>query len=244
MILRKQEEKELLGRAIATHGLGRITTFRQEAAMEVRMMGMKGPSIRFRVLFDFKNHSGRVEFTQDGKVGQIYQETPDGRVLWTAKGGKQVLSPSKSPFDFVPNLQTGLMGLFALEKTSDALAVNPKGAIGKSRGNVIVRTQPARLIPLMQGRGEPTPERCESVWTYLFNPDGTLQAERIVQTSTSKKQVTTEISYDRFQVIEGVKVPVEMGVKNNQFPSMASAKIKVYKTDINPMLSISDFKLP
>uniref|UniRef100_UPI00286B3738 hypothetical protein n=1 Tax=Armatimonas sp. TaxID=1872638 RepID=UPI00286B3738 len=211
----KQETKELQSRIAATHGLAKLTSLRQEAAMEVRVMGMKGPSVSSRLIFDLKNHRGRIEFIENGKLIRLYQETAEGRVFWTAKAGRTALGPAKVPFDFVPNMQSGLMGAIALGNTRDAIQIKQADAIGKQKGTSLTRTQTARLIPLMQGRGDLTLESCESVWTYLIAADGTLLAERVVQTaaSNSKKRVVQEFYYDRFETISGVKVPVELGVK-------------------------------
>lgn len=240
----KQDEKELLGRAIAAHGLTKLTSLRQEAAMEVRMMGMKGPSMRMRLLFDFQNRRGRVEFWENGKLNQIYQETADGRVFWTAKAGKTALGTAKVPFDFVPNMQTGLIGLLALLITHDPLQLKPTDSIGKRKGSSLTRTRAARLMPVMQGRDEPKIEACECAWTYLFAPEGTLLAERVVQTTAANKRIEQEFTYERFETIQGVKVPVELGVKMDGLPKMASVKIKVTTTEINPPLAPTDFALP
>jgi hypothetical protein len=203
----KQDEKEFLGRVAAAHGLAKLTTMRQEAAMEVRMMGMKGPSMRMRLLFDFKNRRGRVEFWENGKLNRIYQETADGRVFWTAKAGKTALDTAKVPFDFVPNMQTGLIGLIALSATHDSLQAKPTDAIGKRKGSSLTRTRAARLIPVMQGRDEPKIEQCACAWTYLLAPDGTLLAERVVQTTAANKHIEQEFTYGRFETIQGVKGP-------------------------------------
>lgn len=239
-----QEEKELRSRIVRAHGLAKLSTLRQEAAMEVRMLGMKGPSLSSRVVFDFQNQRGRVEFIENGKINQIYQETKEGRFFWTAKAGKTSLGPATLPFDFVPLMQTSLVGIIALGVTQNPLQFRLSDALGKRKGSSLTRTQPARLMPMMQGRAEPRVEACECTWTYLADADGTLLAERLVQTNTSKKRLEQELSYERFELISGVKVPVELGVKNNQLPKLASAKIKVRQTEINPPLSLTDFTLP
>ncbi len=240
----KQDAKELQSRIVAAHGLAKLTSLRQEAAMKVRMMGMTGPSMSTRLVFDLKNHRGRVEFIENGRLQRLYQEIAEGRVFWTAKAGRTALGPAKLPFDFVPNLQTGLLGAIALGNTRDAIQLKQADAIGKYKGTSLTRTQAARLIPLMQGRDEPKVESCESVWTYLIAADGTLLAERVVQTTPANKQVAQEFYYDRFETISGVKVPVELGVKMEGLPKMASVKLKVRNTEINPALSVDDFKLP
>ena len=240
----KQDEKEFLGRVAAAHGLTKLTSLRQETAMEVRMMGMKGPSMRTRLLFDFKNRRGRVEFWENGKLGRIYQETTDGRMFWTAKAGKTALGSVKVPFDFVPNMQTGLIGLSALSVTHDPLQVKLTDSIGKRKGSSLTRTRAARLIPVMQGRDEPKIEQCACAWTYLIAPDGTLLAERVVQTTAANKRIEQEFTYERFETIQGVKVPVELGVKMDGLPKLASVKLKVVATEINPTLAPADFALP
>jgi len=240
----KQDTKELLERATGTHRLAKLVSLRQEAAMEVRLMGMKGPSMRMRLLFDFKNRQGRVEFWENGKLNRIYQETADGRVFWIAKAGKTALGSAKVPFDFVPNMQTGLIGLLALGITHDPLQLKPTDSIGKRKGSSLTRTRAAQLMPVMQGRDEPSVEVCACVWTYLFTPDGTLLAERVVQTTASKKRVEQEFTYERFETIQGVKVPVELGGKMDGLPKMASVKLKVITTEINPLLAPDDFTLP
>lgn len=240
----KQDEKELLTKATAAHGLAKLTSLRQEAAMEVRMMGMKGPSMRMRLLFDFKNRQGRVEFWENGKLNRIYQETAEGRVFWTAKAGKTALGVAKVPFDFVPNMQTGLIGLLALGITHDPLNAKPTDSIGKRKGSSLTRTRAARLMPVMQGRDEPKVEGCTCAWTYLLAPEGTLLAERVVQTTAANKRIEQEFTYDRFETIQGVKVPVELGVKMDGLPKMASVKIKVVATEVNPVLPPDEFKLP
>ncbi|MBB6051812.1 hypothetical protein [Armatimonas rosea] len=240
----RQDEKELLGKIAAPHGLTTLTSLRQEAAMEVRMMGMKGPSMRTRFLFDFKNRRGRVEFWENGKLNRIHQETAEGRVFWTAKAGTTPLGTAKVPFDFVPNMQTGLIGLLALSITHDTLQAKPTDAIGKRKGSSLTRTREARLMPVMQGRDEPKVEQCACAWTYLLAPDGTLLAERVVQTTTANKRIEQEFTYERFETVQGVKVPVELGVKMDGLPKMASVKLKVVATEINPTLSPDDFKLP
>jgi hypothetical protein len=234
----RQDEKTLLAKISAAHGLNKITSIRQELAMEVKMMLLKGPSMGLKLLFDFKNHRGRVEMYEKGKLQQIYQESDGECVFWSAKNGKVTLGAAKKPFDFVPQMQTGLIGLIALGTTRDPVQVG-----SERRGSVLTRAQGAHRMPLMQGRGEPTIETVESVLSYVIGPDGTLLSERIVQTAGSKK-VQQELSYGRFQTIGGVKVPTEMGVKNDQLPRMASVKMKVRKTEINPALSAADFKLP
>jgi hypothetical protein len=240
----RQDAKELQSRIAAAHGLNKLTSIRQETAMEVRLMGMKGPSMSMRLVFDLKNYRGRIEFIENGRPTRIYQETSEGGVFWTAKTGRTALGPAKMPFDFVPNMYSGLLGAIALAVTRDSIQFKQDDSIGKQKGSSFTRTRGARLIPLMQGRDEPKVESCESAWTHLIAADGTLLAERVVQTTAANKRVVQEFSYDRFESISGVKVPVELGVKMDGLPKMASVKLKVRKTEINPALSADDFKLP
>jgi hypothetical protein len=93
------------------------------------------------------------------------------------------------------------------------------------------------------GRGSLTRESCQTTWAYLFGPDGTLIAEQITQ-KLPKRTQDIKISYDRFQVIEGVKVPMEMGVRPSGAPGMVSMKIRIQKALINQPIGAAEFQLP
>jgi hypothetical protein len=237
--------QQVLERALETHGIGRIKTYRETFELSGRApLGMRFPGMRGALWLDRGGASGRTDIYQGKDRAGIYQQTPAGVYLWTTKTGTQKLRDADSPFVFTPMFKSALLGLLALKHTSDPLTYIEKGAIQKKKGMMIVRTQSVPTETLVAaGRSGLIRESCQTTWAYLFGPDGTLIAEQITQKLPRRTQ-DIKISYDRFQVIEGIKIPMEMGVRPSDAPSMVSMKIRVRQVLINQPIGASEFQLP
>jgi hypothetical protein len=207
-------------------------------------LGIRPPSQKSEILLDWEAMRGRWQATQDGKVRGIYQQTPSGVSFWTEKMGTQKLRDAEMPFAYVPLMKTGLVGLLALRNTSDTITYVEKGEIKGKKGQMIVRSQPTPKETLVsKGRDGFAREICQTTWAYLFAPDGTLIAERVTQ-KQGKSTVQTEMSFDRFEVVDGIKFPTEVSVKSSQIPRGFSLKLKIKKITVNAPIPASEFNLP
>jgi ABC-type antimicrobial peptide transport system permease subunit len=225
--------------------LSKLRTLQEQAELTGSgPFGMKAPSQQSRLWYDRTATSGRSEINKDGKTMGIYQSTPSGVYLWTEKTRSQKLREADTSFGFVPLLKSGIIGLLALQTTTDTLTFVEKGEIKGKKGAMIIRTQntPQETL-LIAGKGGLSRALSQTTWAYVFAPDGTLIAERITQ-KHDNKTTDTQMSYDRFGTFDGIKVPTEIGVRNDQMPRMVSVKLKVQQVTVNAPIAKSVFQMP
>lgn len=240
--------KSLVDQAIATHGgaaLVNLKTFQEVVELQASgPFGMRMPKQDVEVILDRTGSRGRWQTVEGDKSLAIFQQTPTGVSLWTKKLGTQKIRSGGTNVNFLPPMKTGLVGLIALQNATDSLIFVEKGEIKGKRGRMIIRKQ---TIPqeslVMAGKGDLSKETCLTTWSYLFAPDGTLIAERITQTPPNRT-VEMELSFDRFEVFDGIKVPTEISVKSNQIPSMVTMKQRVKRVIVNAPLSDNRFQMP
>ncbi len=239
----------LLDRAISAHGgrsLTELRTFKETAEMRAAApFGMRLPAQKVQVLLDRNAQTGRwQQLTDKGEPAVIYQQTPAGVFIWTRKSRTEKLRDADTPSAFVPLTKTGVLGLLALQHTTDALAYVEQGEIKAKKGPMIVRTQtkPQETL-LLVGKGDLVRAFCQTTWSYLFAPDGTLIAERVTQTQTGRV-TDVQVSYDRFQTFGGIKVPTEIAIKNDQVPGMVKLRMHVNQVSVNGPMARAEFQLP
>jgi len=238
---------ELIQQSIAAHGgdaLTRLRTYQETSEMRGSgPLGLRTPTQQCEIWFDRKAECGRWRMSKDNKTLGVYQQTPDGVFLETKEAAPQRVRGAETPFAFTPLLKTGVLGLLALRNTDDTISFLPNGEIKGKKGRLLVRVQNAPQETLLLDRSGLSRASCQTTWSYLFAPDGTLIAERITQTQP-KRVVDTQLSYDRFQTIEGIKVPTEISVKSSLAPRGFSIKFTVKQVAINAAVDPATFRTP
>ena len=237
----------LLARAYTAHGGSALTELRtwheSDMVSGSGPFGIRMPAQQSEVWLDRPNACGRWQIEHGNNVQAVFQQTPEtGVMLWTEKTGTRKCGEASPVFSFVPLLKTGIIGLLALQTTRDPLRFVERGEIKGRQGAMIIRTQPSAQITLLLGKGNLTLGFCQTTWAYLFAPDGTLIGERITQMQP-KNPIDTQMSYERFETVSGIKVPTEISVASNQIPRGFSLRLKVRQLTINAPIAASTFPL-
>jgi hypothetical protein len=224
----------LRGKAIQAHGgkaLENVKTYREDFSINATVLGIGVYNIRLKTTADFVNERGRLEFYNNGTLESIVQLSKAGTVSWSKKNGtksEKSLRDADEEFTFSTPFKSGVLGLLAAGKINDErVTSSPNLEIEGVRGAALTRTGKQYEV------------------TYLFDANGALLLEQAKYQGEKPDQKTvSSLIYNKFKVIEGVKVPVGAAIRSSQMPGLASANMEVKSVEVNVALTDADFKMP
>jgi hypothetical protein len=222
-----------LERAIEAHGgnaLEGLRTYTEDATVNATVVGINVYNMRFKTTVDFEGRRGRIEISQDGKVQNIYQVTPQGTWSWSPKTGKKSETPPAkpdAPFTFSTPIKAGVLGLLAVGKVEDEKLTAPDALeLSGRRGPAIRR----------EGKGYQV--------AFVFNKDGLLSVERTVLTNAKGEREEFTLLYDAYRTVNGVRIPVGAALQASQMPGVAVARYTITNVAVNPTLPANAFAEP
>jgi hypothetical protein len=224
----------LRGKAIQAHGgraLENLKTYREDFLINASILGVGVYNLRLKSTVDFVGERGRVEFYNNGTLESILQLEKQGTVSWSKKDGLKSQKNSRDPdeeFTFSSPFKSGVLGLLSVGKVKDErVTSNPNLEIEGVRGAALIRTAKQYEI------------------TYLFDANGALLLERSEYRGEKPDEKTiSSLIYNKFKMIDGLRVPMAAAIRSSQMPGLASAGLEVKSVDVNVALTDADFKMP
>ncbi|MGL5001340.1 MAG: hypothetical protein ACRDAM_00190 [Casimicrobium sp.] len=228
------EAAALREKSIQAHGgktLENLKTYREDFSINASVLGIGVYNLRLKSTVDFVNERGRIEFYNNGTLESITQLSKQGTMSWSKKDGTKSQKSTRGPdeeFTFSTPFKSGVLGLLATGKIKEErVTSNPNLEIEGVRGAALIRTGKQYEV------------------TYLFDANGALLLEQAkYQGEKPDQRVVSSLIYNKFKMVEGVRVPVAAAIRSSQMPGLASASMEVKSVDVNPALTEADFKMP